>query len=130
MSDDVFGTDWQQLEFTDAQATLAYLNSNNGTDWNIGDVVYAEIEFEMDDDISDEQQFTLSLQADSTSDSGSISDNLIESTYKSNFFSIGSGVFRTPNLSIPADTYRLQHRTKFEGSGTIRFRSAAIKIVE
>lgn len=112
--------EWQQIVLTSAGTLQFYQqNQNLGTDWNVGDRVQAEVEFETNSDFSGVSQFRLSIDFFGTT--GNASDLFHRGSDAAASHSIASGVLRTPIAVVPASTTRLQFFVRFFGTGgTIR----------
>lgn len=120
------GTDWQQVSCTSGINRLFVQNTNVGVDWKAGDSVYAQCEFELDNNLVGNTDFH--LQLDCWNGLGSTQD-LPSITYHHNFY-MTSGVFRTPPIVIPAGTARLQFFVGFmSGSGTYRIGRCEVRKV-
>jgi lysophospholipase L1-like esterase len=118
--------EWQQVvsEVEDCVSYLRYQNSNVGVDWNIGDTVYAQCEYEMDDPWVNKKNFCLSLEMGGIA----VSDLRHYAAYNSPYV-VSSGVFRTPEYQIPAGSTKLSFYIYFTGAGTFRIGRAEIRKV-
>jgi len=102
---DLIPGEWQQLQMTSA-ATGAYnytmRNSNAGVDWQAGDTVYAEVEYQTDAAAWNANQLSVTVRAlpnDIRVDAaGNTSDTTLYQPV------VSQGVMRTPNLVIPSGT--------------------------
>ncbi|MBI1857471.1 SGNH/GDSL hydrolase family protein [Candidatus Saccharibacteria bacterium] len=126
---DVWPGEWSQFQITAATATTgikaSIQNGTSGGTWNIGDTVYAEVEFETD--LSAWALRYLYAQATcngttSLSTDGSISSaDIAMQTGALHQPGVAAGLFRTPAIVIPTGTNRMQIDLFFGGGlGTVR----------
>lgn len=116
---------WQQVVIG-AEADSATISTYDITSgFSVGDTIFAQVEFESDNDFVAPETFQLNLSALNAS-------NVVQSYVTSLGHSTGggsgnscvrisSGIFRTPNLVIPATTTKIRHYFNvLATSGTFR----------
>ncbi|SDP74206.1 hypothetical protein SAMN04487914_13251 [Arthrobacter sp. ok909] len=132
---DLWPGEWQQFAVSAATATAGFKysiqNANVGTDWNIGDNVYAVVEFQTDAASWQGRQLSVQCTCNGTSAFGG--DGIISSadlaalTAALHQPGVAGGTFRTKPIVIPTGTTRLQIDVFFAGgTGTIRVGRAQI----
>lgn len=115
--------EWQQLSFTDSEFSFGAHNQNVGVDWEIGDVVFAQCEFETDDNWVDVTTFNLAMEFGGATPTGDLSSS---SNSRTVFIRPESGVLRTPAFAVPEGTTRILFRLNLKGTGTIRIAKCQI----
>lgn len=110
--------EWQQIVGTGATCNLHNQNQNVGVDWNFGDKVFGQCEFETDNDWSNVTNF--GLQIIFTGTAASSGDLISAGSDEMIFLRPSSGVLRTPEVVIPTGTTKIQFKVYFKGTGTIR----------
>ena len=122
-TDEILG-EWQQ--FAVYGAGEVNMSWTVGTDsFTAGETVYGACEFQADNDVSSDDLVHHDLYVTAI-DAGYNSllttlDNTRFSAEESNSYTISSGVFRTPDMVIPATSRYLQISARFNGLGTVRF---------
>lgn len=135
---DLFAGEWQQVVIAAVTPNtdgchLQLNNGNVGTDWNVGDTVYASVEFETDAAAWDARNIELQLQFANASPALTVYDNQLSSTERTaqttSLWRPTSGVLRTPAAVIPSSTTSLHFIIQMFGSMTIRFgRAQLVKV--
>jgi lysophospholipase L1-like esterase len=129
---------WQQIQATGAgSVNLSYLTTSGiGTKVNIGDRVYFQIEFETDDDFVGLTKFQARIDFLNASNAviALSGDNLLISGKGNANMRMASGVFRTPEMMVVADTAKFlaYFQLVFAGDGcggTVRVCRAEIRKV-
>lgn len=126
--------EWQQVALTSGRSLTIQGRFSKGTGWDTGDQVYAECEFERDDDWSGIEVFALRLSANGdTSIAGEVlgGSNLLSE----DGFVPMSGVLRTPPFTVTESATGLTPKVDFGASdasactGTLRLGSFALRKV-
>jgi hypothetical protein len=116
--------EWQQVAVTGVgTAKVQQTNSTTGQKWNVGDEIYALVEFETDDNWVNPHKFQLTLTCLNASFTGlAVSADL--PTYAPDdaytFANPRKGVFKTPPIVIPSGTTMVNAEVAFNGVGTYR----------
>lgn len=121
---------WQQVAISAAggDAFQLYQEVQSGLP-SAGTDLVGEIEFQLDDDVSDVDQFYLRLAAfnsDYSEKLYEVDDNYPFDTNTSLVASPFSGTLRTPVLTVPEGTANLDYVIRITGTGTFRFGRARL----
>lgn len=121
--------EWQQVVSTAGKPQLYAQNTNVGTDWNVGDTVYARVEFDLDTTTARDISSLLAKLNfhNGTGSSLSITKGGADPANQSGLGIFPTrGVLETPRMVVPASTTRLQLLLQMPELGTYRFARAAI----
>jgi lysophospholipase L1-like esterase len=124
--------EWQQVTVSSGEGfSLSQNNTSAGSAFTTGTQVYAVCEFQTDNDWANTTQFDLYVNALNASFSaiGSVVDLQWvsgDTTFDATWSRLSSGVLKTPVLTVPANTTRLNFGVRMRGQGTVRVGRIAV----